>query len=423
MSTTHLRRHHRRAFDHVLHLAYSCFEERKARKAFTALVAVVRARSRLLEAAPRLARGQPRFDALDALVNLARFWREHRADIESWPGVPERLDGDEPAHAHPRAVIDSLQRHLFGLYATPRFLAQVWEQADADERSAEAPLDRASLDAADEWRGWVLAHGRGTAWRKLPLPIALTRAMERAFLASPEHLPLPHALRRAEVLGLGGSVELADAIAQSRLGKGFEHGEYWRAALAWMARQGDELRLEKLGVLLDYLETARGWSKLPPVEGRTVASLERRAREWNRVVCWGGGSAHWPAAAWTGREERAELPDQRVACWYLFQLRDVTALQAEGKAMRHCVGSYSYQCTRGVSTIWTLRRRVERAGQEVTRMRSVFTLEIDPRTRTLVQVKGFANRKPGGPGVAIVQRWVAEQGLRVSTTLAKQLVE
>jgi hypothetical protein len=36
--------------------------------------------------------------------------------------------------------------------------------------------------------------------------------MEHAFLRSPDHLTVDHALRRAEVIGVGGSPELAHEI-------------------------------------------------------------------------------------------------------------------------------------------------------------------------------------------------------------------
>lgn len=396
MSTAQLRRHHRRALDHVLHHAHRGWAEPQARAAFVELVAAARARSDLFEAAPRLHGGRPIFEAARALIHLARWWPQHRAPIASWPG----------AYGHPRVILDDLQRHVLGLYPAPRFLAQVWE---APERAD-----------ADDWRNWVIAYGRGTAWRHLPLPIALTRAMERAFLATEEHVPIASALRRAEVLGLGGSPELAAAVAATWLGQTFEHGEYWREALAWLSRQGDALPLEQLGQILEYLEAARAGSATPPLRGRTAASLWRRVSEWHQAIRWGVGSPSWPAAEWGGRDERLPLSDGRTLCWHLIQLRDPGALVAEGHAMRHCVASYRVECKGGISTIWSLRSRVERP-DELGRARSVLTLEVRPRTRTIVQMKGFANREPSGPGVAVVQRWVKEQGLRISPTLARKL--
>ena len=246
MSALSLRRHHRRALDHVLHRAHQGWAEPEACAAFRSILAAVRARTDLLAAAPTVVRGAPRFDQVDALIHLARWWREHRALLATWPG----------RRGHPLVIIDDLARHLLGLYPTPRFLARVWSGDQADD---------------DDWRGWVIAHGRGAALRSLPLPIALTRAMARHFVASDDHLPVRVALRCAEVRGLGGSPGLAVAVALSRLERTFTDGPYWRAALAWIVRWEDEVPPDHLGPVLDYLDARRIVDREPEliVRGRS----------------------------------------------------------------------------------------------------------------------------------------------------------
>ena len=49
-------------------------------------------------------------------------------------------------------------------------------------------------------------------------------------------------------------------------------------------------------------------------------------------------------------------------------------LKREGSALQHCVASYSYDCARGHSAIWSLRRRTSRGN-----LRSVITVEVDLR--------------------------------------------
>ncbi|MCE9575433.1 MAG: PcfJ domain-containing protein [Deltaproteobacteria bacterium] len=386
MSALSLRRHHRRLLDHVLHLALAGFAEPEARAAFVALLDTVRTRSDLLSAAPAIRRRRACFDHVDALVHLARWWREHRAAPETWPG----------RRGHPRVVLHDLQQHLFGLYPTPRFLGQVWL------------LDRPDADA---WRGWMIAHARGTALRALALPIALTRAMARHFLATAEHVPVAIALREAEVLGLGGSPALARAVSATWLGGAFEHGAYWRAALAWIARHAPAI--DQVGPILDYLEAARAWSAVPPVAGRSVASLWRQVGAWHDAL---GrvrpGGCTWASTGWAGRDER-EPDGVRQICWQLVELRDDAALGAEGDAMRHCVYTYRSRCCLGQASIWSLRRRVEQPG-DFGRARAVATIEVDPRTRTIVQLRAFANGRVKGPGVDVIRRWASDQGLRWS---------
>ncbi|MBL8627058.1 MAG: PcfJ domain-containing protein [Myxococcales bacterium] len=347
----------------------------------------MRARSDLLAAAPTVARGAPRFEHVDALIHLARWWREHRAPVAAWPG----------RRGHPLVIVDDLARHVLGLYPTPRFLARAWFADDRDD--------------ADAWRGWVIAHGRGTALRRLPLPIALTRAMEHHFLATPDHLPVRFALRCAEVRALGGSLGLGYAVAMSRLGRTFTDGAYWRAALAWIVRWEDEVPPDHLGPVLDYLDAARAWTARPPVVGRTATSLWRHVVAWHTALGKGeAGGARWPPAGWAGHVEREALGDGRTLCWDVIELTDAGALAFEGNAMRHCVFSYQAWCRSGASSIWSLRRRVER-GDDYGQARAVLTIEVAPRTRTIVQVRGLANRVARGEPLAVVERWAQAQGL------------
>lgn len=60
-------------------------------------------------------------------------------------------------------------------------------------------------------------------------------------------------------------------------------------------------------------------------------------------------------------------------------------LDAEGRLMQHCVGSYCEDVRRGDSVIYSLRDE---------RGRPHVTMEVDPRTERLAQVKGKQNAKP-----------------------------
>ncbi|MEZ4401812.1 MAG: PcfJ domain-containing protein [Kofleriaceae bacterium] len=399
MSTLTLRRHHRRLLDHVLHRAHAGWAEPAARSVFVDLLGVVRARSDLLAVAPTIGGGGPRFDQVDALINLARWWREVRASPTSWPG----------RSGHPLVVIDDLQRHLFGLYPTPRFLARVWFPAAGDE--------------GDAWRGRLLAYGRGTSLRKLGLPIALTRGMARHFIATADEVPVSVALRRAQVLGLGGSPALARAVAATRLGRAFVDEPYWRAALAWLAARSSELPIDQVASVIDYLEQVRAVSPVPPVVGRTVASLLRQSVAWQvsrgRVPV---GARAWVAAGWAERDEREAGDGQAAVWWHVVELRDAAALALEGHALRHCVYGYRFSCQRGRASIWSLRRSVGSPG-EPGRARAVATIEVEPRTGTIVQLRGRANRPVRGPGVDVIRRWAVEAGLTWSACVLASLAD
>jgi hypothetical protein len=95
------------------------------------------------------------------------------------------------------------------------------------------------------------------------------------------------------------------------------------------------------------------------------------------------------------------------------ELLDTDQLVREGHAMHHCVATYAYRCVKGTSAIWSLRRRglgddeLAGAGKD----RSVLTIEVDPRTATIVQLRGPANQRAYGWPLELVRMWAARERL------------
>ena len=77
--------------------------------------------------------------------------------------------------------------------------------------------------------------------------------------------------------------------------------------------------------------------------------------------------------------------------------------------MRHCVATYANACAAGHSSIWSVRHRW--CDEGVTG--SALTIEVHPRTASIVQVRGTANARPSGWPLELVRRWAAREGLRV----------
>jgi hypothetical protein len=118
-----------------------------------------------------------------------------------------------------------MAHHLICDYKVPVFLASTWYATDS---------------AADQKRGWFVAHSRGARFRSLDLPVVMTRKMEHIFLTSQDHLPIEQAIRRAELLGLGVPAEFVKAIMTTRLATDLRHSEFWRTVwLFLIANAGD----------------------------------------------------------------------------------------------------------------------------------------------------------------------------------------
>jgi len=340
---------------------------------FERLLRAVRARSDFMSLPPRRRRAVQ----VDVLAAMLPFEHALVREPESWAG----------ARGHPLAVVDSLASHLFGHYPAPRFLASAW----FGERS--------------EPRQWFVAHAQGARFRTLALPLAMTRQMEHVFLHTPDHYPIEHALRRAEVIGLGGSPELADVILTTRLGEHFDDPERWRLALAWLVRCGNTVDLVQVQPLVDYLE-----ANDTKLRGRTFASVMRLVAEWHESL--GQQQVRlitWPRTRWNA----LTLPipptphEPRSSEWTIHELLDTRELAAEGRAMRHCVGGYWHTCSTRYSAIWSVRRRWD--GQRVAR--SVLTIQVKIASGVIVQIRGKANSWPNDEPLDIVRSWATREGL------------
>jgi hypothetical protein len=83
-------------------------------------------------------------------------------------------------------------------------------------------------------------------------------------------------------------------------------------------------------------------------------------------------------------------------------------LNREGSAMNHCVASYSYNCTNGTCSIWSMRAW---DGENDERL---LTIELRHESRTIAQVRGVRNRKAKPEEMAMVEEWARREKLRVS---------
>ncbi|MDC0717441.1 PcfJ domain-containing protein [Nannocystis bainbridge] len=334
--------------------------------------------------------------AVQAIVNLARFHEWHGAPVETWQG----------GRGHPKALIHSLAQHLLGRYPVPRMMASAWFGDDSPDR--------------DEERGWFIEHAGGRAFRKLTgLPLQLTRKMERILLKSPADLPVRAAIRRAELLALEAEPELVAAVLQTELATDLRHGAFWREALQWMIRRWDELAVQQVGPIVQYLRATYigegEGSAVPRFSGNSANTMWMQVCGWRREQALArlreqtaGSRAFrtWGAAGWAGLVLADDTGDPKVLQWEIGELLSSDVLRAEGRALRHCVGTYVRRCVRGISSIWSLRS----AGRDGA-PQSRFTIEVEPQTRRIVQIRGFANCRAAGLPLQIIARWARQEQL------------
>ena len=94
--------------------------------------------------------------------------------------------------------------------------------------------------------------------------------------------------------------------------------------------------------------------------------------------------------------------------WELVELSSSAQLRAEGRALRHCVATYARRCQWGFCEIRSLRRIGASSS-----VRSVATIEVDPRARAIVQARGMRNGRISARARDLVGQWARRENLAV----------
>jgi PcfJ-like protein len=392
-------RHQRHQTDRAISQAYtSLATDALATATFQELLHCARHRARRLLEAPVVSGHHP---GVDALVNLSRFRSAHVRPLAGWPGTS----------ASWQCAVRSLAQHLICRYAVPPFLAASWYAEHAEY--------------AGRMRDWFVAHARGVSFRSLDLPIEMTRRMEHIFLRSGDHLGIEQALRRAELLALGASDHLVQAVLATRLATDLRNGAFWRTVWTFLIRNGRGIDPAQIGPMIDFIQAIRHERAAvespdgivlrdPPqpsfsMKGRTARSMLRLMQEWHGSLGLAHGGLSWPSSSL--QPMMVEEPAQESAppaVWQLMELTNGAQLHTEGAALHHCVASYADRCWRGSSQIWSLRVR------QGERVRHVLTIEVDMKRRAVVQARGWGNRPASGKPLRLLQDWSVRERLRLA---------
>ena len=142
-----------------------------------------------------------------------------------------------------------------------------------------------------------------------------------------------------------------------------------------MARQAEARRLAALECATE--ERAR--------LGRIA---ERQAISYN----YGGETYRWNTYGW----EWGIMKNGKR--WTFIELTSSAALFEEGMTMEHCVASYDESCSLKEAAIISLRLNKKRC----------LTIEIEPASRTLVQVSGFENRPASRGEMDVIKQWLTK---------------
>ena len=324
---------------------------------------------------------------------LALAYHHHRwiRPLETWHCAPS-ING----HPRPSDQFSSLLRHLLARYDVSYFMDAAFFEG----------LEARGLQQQE----WFIHIANGGRIRDLDTPIELTRRMAHLFLSKPEHNrnSIEHNMRWAQVIGMGGDPVLAKTILRTRLGRNFDHDEFWSTVVLFLVNNA-MMDPDCVGPLVDYVYNMKfaprrvvqeegGVEEAPPpqphftMKGRSATKLLRQVDAWHGHL---NREEHVIFQSWQpcglrpyeAEEVTEELGPVR---WRVQELLSSWELAAEGRAMSHCVVSYSDQCADGKTAIWSIC--MQRQGQE--ERENVFTVAVDVQSRTITQARGRHNMQP-----------------------------
>jgi hypothetical protein len=315
------------------------------------------------------------------------------------------LEKWEPKGKGKTAIFKSLIDHLMVKYPPPTFLYRVFYKTPPNAFRGDL-----------EQFGRLFKHlAQGGSLRKVVgtelIPTPLTKRMCHDFLNLPARtLNVVAGVRTVQVKTYGGSPSLRDALVRSQLGRFRRDEEFWDTAIQWFCNQA-MLDSHRVGPMVDYIMFRRNEDQSFSMKGRTALAMIRDMEEWHGILHRLKGS---PAdvyeqsglleGTWITKKTDRQTGFEIKHTWTFKELTTAKELMQEGRSMRHCVYSYSRSVEEGRISIWSLRKDDERA----------LTIEVDNRSETIRQVRGFGNRQANKAEASIVRKWAVKNRLSIS---------
>jgi hypothetical protein len=307
-----------------------------------------------------------------------------------------------------RRFID-LVRFVFARYPVPAHLEQVWftpVEDDYVDRDVSRPSPfQFHKRRVPDLRRWYTVATQGGSLFKADAHRFLTKQETHHFLKAPHSiLSSKQAFWYAVARAAAESDDIALKISRSKIAAYSIASSYWKEIARFFA--WNPVPVPALDDLADYLLAARQEDRNFTLKGRTLASLERKMKDWHRDL---RREKAITGGAWAG----SPLPDvdyaagseENPAIWRFRQIKTGNALFQEGTRMHHCVVAYKWACESGNVSIWSLTSEFP-----IGRVNRGVTMEITKDGR-IVQCRGFGNRLPHGNEVTMVKRWAQDHAL------------
>jgi hypothetical protein len=181
---------------------------------------------------------------------------------------------------------------------------------------------------------------------------------------------------------------------------------WWQRLLVLLKNCEDEVSIESLNDIMDFLRSEHYNNQNFDLKGRTFNSLIKLSNEWHRTMQlkkFGNQNLNWVGLDipdWTWHDKKTK------SVWVVKQLLTSKELYNDGRRMRHCVASYGHRCLQGNSAIFSV---MEDDG--INPLQKYITVEINSG-RELVHASARMNRLPTGRSKLVMNKWLTHNNIR-----------
>lgn len=350
-----------------------------------------------------------KYPAIPVLVRIASY-------ADRWIRQPETWAGEKSAD--PSQILHSLLRHLFATWTVPKFFDNAW-------------LVKGELIYLE--RDWFCHLASGGSMRTVQgMPPSITARALHLAMDAPCELTIRQALRWGQVKALGGSLELLGEVLRSRMVIDLSNDAIWSRLLEKLVA-AHCFKPEHFGLIADTLlemTLKDNCSRAEALVSLPLKDLIAHCRQfWRNILKW----VHVEQPNWSRNNilcphlrlelrhlnagQWAKLPGSKtfeftyqegenfIPC-RIQELTHQSQLVAESQAMKHCVDTYGRSCKLGRCSIFSVRADEMIGGQLTTT--SHITIEVDRRSRRIIQVRGRRNRRIIPQQLPFLRKWANE---------------
>ncbi len=254
---------------------------------------------------------------------------------------------------------------------------------------------------------WFMVVAAGGSFAKATQGV-LSKKEAHWFLLAPNHNSIRTNIRWARAAAAGVPLEGCQYLVEHFLPTEERAlGDRRPDFLRLFASLWNEMRTLERAEVIDFLRETMGNSEFS-YKGRTLGSIRKLTREWHRTFHTG------EVAVYKTWSQRFGAWEHRRKCVVLraFEITNNRALADEGQKLRHCVYGYAEQCVSGMSSIVSFRHYASGLDGDLLEVGRL-TLQVNIRTRQVVQIRGKLNRTATVEEMKHIRLWAGAQGLEI----------